>query len=61
MTQKLKIVSDGTAVGTRVHAGGVELTDVVKIEIDKIEFGTVVKAKITFINVELDVVAELAK
>lgn len=61
MTNKLKIVSDGTAIGTHVHAGGVEITNITEIEIDKIEVGSVVKAKITFIGVELDIVAELAK
>ena len=58
MTSKLKIVSDGTAHGTTVHdANGSPLTNVTEIEIS-VCVGSLVQARITFIDVELDLVAE---
>lgn len=61
MTTKLKIISDGTSIGTHVYAGNVEITGVVGIEFEPIKMSALVKAKISFIGVELDIVAELAK
>lgn len=61
MSNKIKIVSDGTASGTRVHAGNTEIDSITKIEFDPICPGGVVSVKLTFCNVELDVVAKLAE
>jgi len=56
---KIKIISDGTSIGTHVHAGGTEITGITGIEILPIEPGGVVMARITFQMPKLDIVAEL--
>lgn len=60
MTNKLKIVSDGTAMGTHVYAGNIEIEGISKIEFLPILPMGVIEVKLTFKVVELDVVAELA-
>lgn len=60
MGNKLRIISDGTASGTRVYAGDVEIDEITKIEFLPIEPMGIVEVKLTFKVVELDVVAELA-
>jgi len=56
---KILIISDGTAIGTHVHAGGIELDGISKIEILPIKPMNIVTARITFIMPQLDIVAEL--
>lgn len=56
---KLKIVSDGTARGTRVYAGNTEITGIARIEVLPINPGGLVSAVLTFPAVALDLVAEL--
>ncbi len=60
MVQKLKIVSDGTAQGTKVYAGNTQLTGIIRLELEPVEAGEPVVAKLTFDSVELDMVADLA-
>lgn len=60
MSTKLKIISDGTAMGTHVYAGDVEIEGITKIEFEPILPMGIVEVKLTFKVVELDVVAELA-
>lgn len=56
---KLKIVSDGTARGTRVFSQNAEITGIARIEILPIEPDELVTAVLTFSNVEIDLVLEL--
>lgn len=65
MENKIKIVSDGAAIGTKVFAFGadgnhIELTGISRIELLPIEPGSSLKAKLTFINVEVDIISEKA-
>lgn len=60
MENKIRIVSDGTAKGTKIYAGDVEIGDVTRIELLPIESDGVVQARIAFARVELDVIAEQA-
>jgi hypothetical protein len=58
MSDRIRIVSDGTAHGTRVlNADGEPIPGVTKIEIEPLEPCGIVRAKLTFHFVELDVVA----
>jgi hypothetical protein len=57
---KIKIISDGTALGTMVHAGGTVISGIQKIEIFPIVPSGMVTARITFILPELDVIAALS-
>ncbi len=56
---KLKIVSDGTARGTSVFYQNTEITGIARIEILPIEPDGLVSAVLTFLAVEIDLVAEL--
>jgi hypothetical protein len=56
--KKLRIVSDGTAQGTKVYCGEHEIQGITRLEILPIEVGGVVTAKLTFSAVELDMEAE---
>jgi hypothetical protein len=69
MANKIRITSDGTAAGTKVFACGigadgsrlgadVELTGIARIELLPIEPRAMLEVKITFINVEVDVLAD---
>jgi len=54
----MKIISDGTGVGTVVMGDdGKKLDNVTKIEINPIENHTLVTAKLTFQDVELQIIA----
>jgi hypothetical protein len=55
----LKIVSDGTARGTRVFSQNTEITGIARIEILPIESDEFVSAVLTFTAVEMDLVAKL--
>jgi hypothetical protein len=56
---KLRITSDGTAWGTKVYAGDVDVTSrVVAVELGRIEHNTFVTAKVEFTEVELEIEAE---
>ena len=55
----IKIISDGTAAGTRVYAGDTEITGISKIEIKPIMPGGLVECSLHFERVELDSVAGL--
>ena len=56
----IRIVSDGKVVGTKVYGpDGKQLQGVTAVTIAPLEVGsTLVTAQITFVNVELDVVAD---
>ena len=56
---KLKIVSDGTALGTHVYAGNTEINGISCIKILPINPGGLVSAVLTFPVVALDLVADL--
>ncbi len=56
---KLKIVSDGTARGTHAFFQNTEITGIARIEILPIEPDGLVGAVLTFLAVEIDLVAEL--
>jgi hypothetical protein len=56
---KLKIVSDGTALGTHVFSENTKITGIARIEILPIEPHGLVNAVLTFLAVEIDLVAEL--
>lgn len=52
----VRITSDGTAIGTRVFFGGVEVYDIKSIEINKIELSApLVTVKIEIQSPELDI------
>ena len=58
MKKLIRIVSSGgTALGTRVFCGNEELKNISNIEIQPIEVGGIIEAKITFCSVELDIEA----
>ena len=51
----LKIISDGTTIGTSVEYNGMKLGFVSKVEIDPIDCkDSLVTAKVTFVKVQLD-------
>jgi len=57
---KIRIVSEGTGMDTRVYAGDELLQNVTRVEILPIIPGAQpVKARITFLDVELDIEAEV--
>jgi len=57
---KLRIISDGTPCGTHVFHGDTELTGIVSIAIAPMVAGdnATLRAKIEFLNVELDAIVE---
>lgn len=56
---KVRITSDGTAEGTRLTVGDKDITKHVQsIEIGHIESRSIVTARVTFLQVEMDVKAE---
>lgn len=55
MTDKVKIVSDGTSFGTKVFVGDVEVSYIKRIEIKPIGVDGSVDAIIHVENVELDI------
>lgn len=60
MSDKVRIVSDGTAAGTRVlNADGTPLPGVARIEILPLDPAGVVQARLTLSFVELDMVAQV--
>jgi hypothetical protein len=59
MTPKLKIVSDGTAHGTKVYTeSGEQLTGITGIDIHPLRPGEPVRATLSFVLVELELTAE---
>ena len=57
--EKIRIISDGISFRTRVETLDGKLLEVTKIELDPIEANSgFVTAKLTFKNVELNIVAE---
>lgn len=62
MKNKIRIVSDGTAQGTKVFAcginGEVEIGNITRIELLPIEPGGVLQARLTISRVEVDVLAD---
>ena len=52
---KIKIISDGTSLGTKVLHNGKSIFGITKIEIDNIKKDTVVTARLTFDLVDLDI------
>jgi hypothetical protein len=52
---KLHIISDGTGIGTQIYVNNKKVTNVSKIEFEDIVPNCLVTAKLTFINVELDI------
>ncbi len=60
MANKIKIVSDGTPGGTEVYAGNTKITGISKITIPPIVPQKLLEVSITFLQPELDLIAELA-
>ena len=55
----MKIISDGTPEGTKVFIANTQIDDITKIIIHPIEINDgPIKAELTFINVELDMIAK---
>ncbi len=55
----IRIVSDGTAWGTKVFdSEGKRIERIVSVEILPISCGEIVQARITFADVQLDVIGE---
>ena len=54
---RIRIVSDGTPIGTKVFTEKGEVLSVEKIEILPITVNSLVKAKLTFPKIELDIEA----
>ncbi len=55
----MKIISDGTPEGTKVFIANTPIDDITKIIIHPIEPNDgLIKAELTFINVELDMIAK---
>lgn len=62
MKDKIRIVSDGISRNTEIYINGERQNNVTKIEILPIESNdTLVEAKLTFENVELDITTEEIK
>ncbi|RAR51673.1 hypothetical protein C7401_13633 [Paraburkholderia unamae] len=58
MSEQIRIVSDGISLGTRVlNADGTPIPGVAHIELLPIKPFGIVEARITFLSVELDMVA----
>jgi hypothetical protein len=55
--KKLRIVSDGTAIGTHIYAGDQELMGVVRIDFDPLEAGGMLTVRLTA-YAEIDVTAQ---
>jgi hypothetical protein len=59
MNQKIKIVSNGTAIGTHVYtAEGAEIKGITKIEIHPLVPGGLVSAQLTVVGVALELLAD---
>lgn len=65
MANKIRVVSDGTAMGTRIFAcnrengADIELTGVDGIEFYPLKPGGVLGVRLSFIQAEIDVLADL--
>jgi len=59
MSQYVKIVSDGTDMGTSVYVGDTLIDGVTAVRIDPIEIGQIVRATIELTYVELDLLMPL--
>lgn len=60
MADKIRIVSDGTAQGTKVFSGDKELSGITQIAFLPIVPGGELKVNITFMAPEIDVVGEIS-
>lgn len=59
MVRSIRIVSDGTAIGTDVFLDtGERVTGIVKIEFDQLQYGKPFTATLTFTGVDIDMVAD---
>ncbi len=67
MSNKIRILSNGTAAGTKVFACNrengidVQIDGVTKIEILPVQPGDLVKVRLELLNVELDLMADLVE
>ncbi|MCX7177700.1 MAG: hypothetical protein NTX56_02695 [Proteobacteria bacterium] len=67
MSNKIRILSDGKSNGTKVFACDrengvdVQINNITKIEILPIQSGGLLKVRIDFVDVELDLMADLVE